>query len=107
MPLVGLRTAAQFSQCASFAWSQWGRTLYWRWLRQAAALQYKGGLKDEWMQLAAHAYYGARGRRVLLWSELAKHWLGVVVADINHRRAQKRQRFPVSGLAQINDPIFR
>jgi glycosyltransferase involved in cell wall biosynthesis len=107
VPLVALRTAAQFSHWAALAWSRWGRTLYWRWLRQAIALKSKGGLKDEWMQVAAHAYYGARGRRVSLWVELARHSVGLVVADIKHRRAQKRQSFIVSGLAEIDDPIFR
>jgi glycosyltransferase involved in cell wall biosynthesis len=107
MPLVALRTAAQFSQWAAVSWSRWGRTLYWRWLRQAAALKAEGGLRDDWMQLAAHAYYGARGKRVSLWMELARHSAGLVAADYVHRRAQKRQSFTVSGLAQIDDPIFR
>ena len=107
MPLVALRTAAQFSHWAALAWSRWGRTLYWRWLRQAVALKARGGLREEWVQVAAHAYYGARGKRVSLWAELARHSVGLVVADIRHRRAQKRHSFVVSGLAEIDDPIFR
>lgn len=107
MPLVALRTAAQYSQWAALSWSRWGRTLYWRWLRQAAALKARGGLRDDWMQLAAHAYYGARGTRVFLWAELIKYSPGVLIADFAHRRALKRQSFIVSGLAQIDDPIFR
>jgi len=107
MPLVALRTAAQYSQWAALSWSQWGRTLYWRWLRQAVALKSRGGLRDEWIQVAAHAYYGAKGRRVSLWGELAKHSVGLIAADLRHRRALKRQSFTVSGLAQIDDPVFR
>ena len=107
MPLVALRTAAQYSHWAALSWSRWGRTLYWRWLRQALALKTRGGLRDEWVQLAAHAYYGARGTRVSLWVELAKHSVGVLNADLAHQRALKRQSFIVSGLAQINDPVFR
>ena len=107
MPLVALRTAAQFSQLAALSWARWGKTLYRRWLRQAVALKSRGGLRKEWVQLAGHAYYGARGRRVSLWVELARHAVGLVVADVAHRHAQKRQRFTVSGLAQIEDPIFR
>ncbi|HOX56827.1 MAG TPA: glycosyltransferase [Candidatus Paceibacterota bacterium] len=107
VPVVALRTAAQFSQWAAKSWSWWGRTLYRRWLRQAAALKWKGGLRDEWLQLAAHAYYGARGRRASLGIELARHAVGLLAADFRHRRAQGRQRFIVSGLAQIEDPIFR
>jgi hypothetical protein len=107
MPLVALRTAAQYSQWAALNWARWGRTLYWRWLRQAVALKVKKGLRDEWLQLAAHAYYGARGKPVSLWAELAKHWVGLLAADVRHRGAMKRQSFIVSGLAQIDDPIFR
>jgi glycosyltransferase involved in cell wall biosynthesis len=106
MPLVALRTAAQFSQWAALSWARWGRILYWRWLRQAVALKSRGGLRPEWMQLAGHAYYGARGKPVSLWAELARHSVGLVAADCRHRRAQRRQSFPVSGLAQIDDPIF-
>jgi hypothetical protein len=107
VPLVALRTAAQYSQWAAVAWSHWGRTLYWRWLRQAVALKARRGLRDEWLQLAAHAYYGPRGRTVSLLGELAKHPVGLLAANLRHRRAQKRQSFTVSGLAQIDDPIFR
>ncbi len=105
-PLVALRTAAQYSHWAALSWSRWGRTLYWRWLRQAVALKTRNGLRDEWMQLAAHAYYGARGRRVSLLGELARHAIGLMAADFRHRRVQKRLSFPVSGLAEIDDPIF-
>jgi len=107
VPLVALRTAAQFSHWAALRWSRWGRTLYWRWLRQAVALKARGGLREEWVQVAAHAYYGARGSEVSLWAELAKHSAGIMAADLAHRRALKRQSFKVSGLAQIDDPIFR
>jgi glycosyltransferase involved in cell wall biosynthesis len=107
VPLVALRTATHYSQWAASNWSRWGRTLYWRWLRQAVALKSRGGLKDEWMQLAAHAYYGAKARRVCLLGELAKHGPGLLWASLTHWRAQKRQSFVVSGLAQIEDPIFR
>lgn len=107
MPLLALRTAAQFSQWAALSWARWGRTLYWLWLRRAAALKTRGALKEEWVQLAAHAYYGARGRRVWFWSELAKHAVGLAVTDLMHRRAQKRQRFAGISLALIDDPIFR
>ena len=75
-PLVALRTAAQFSHWAALTWSRWGRTLYWRWLRQAAALKARRGLKDEWMQVGAHAYYGGRGRRVSLLGRIGEAFVG-------------------------------
>jgi glycosyltransferase involved in cell wall biosynthesis len=107
VPLVALRTAAQYSQWAAAAWSCWGRMLYWHWLRRALALQSRGGLRPEWVQVAAHAYYGAKGKKVSLWFEVARHSLGILVADFKHRRAQRKQGFPAAGLAQIDDPIFR
>ncbi len=106
MPLIALRTAAQFSQRAAESWQRWGRTLYRRWLRQALALKARGGLGDDWVQLAAYAYYGGRGRQSSFCIEVARHCLGILAADLAHGRAQKRQSFVVSGLAEIEDPIF-
>ena len=106
IPLVALRTAAQYSQWAATSWSRWGRTLYRQWLRRAAELNTRGALKDEWLQLAAHAYYGAKGRRVALWTELAKHSVGLILAYAKHRQVRKRQSFIVAGLAEIGDPLF-
>lgn len=107
VPLVALSMAAEFSQWAAECWTRWGRILYRRWLRQALALKLRGGLQSQWVQLGAHAYYRGKGRRVCFWVELARHFAGLAASDITHRRALKRQRFPVSGLAQIDDPIFR
>jgi hypothetical protein len=56
--------------------------------------------------IGRHAYYGAKGKQVSLWGELVKHSVGLVGADFRHRRAQRRQSFIVSGLAQIGDPIL-
>jgi glycosyltransferase involved in cell wall biosynthesis len=107
MPLVALRLAAGFSHWGAVAWSRWGRTLYHRWLRQAAALKWRGALRPDWMQLGAHAYYNAKGRKASVWVELAKHSMGLLAADLRHRRAQQRQSFIVSGLAEVEDSIFR
>ena len=63
VPLVALRTAAQFSRWGAESWSRWGRTLYWRWLRQAVALKAKRGLKPDLMQLAATLITARRGNR--------------------------------------------
>jgi hypothetical protein len=70
-------------------------------------LEARGGLKDGWLQLAAQVYYGGKGRRVSFWAEMAKHSVGLLAANIRHQRAAKRQGFTVSGLAEIDDPIFR
>jgi len=106
-PLIALRSAASLSRVAAVNWNRWGKTLYQRWLRQALALKLRGALQPEWVQLAAHAYYGARGRPVCFWVETAKHAVGIVRADLAHERAQRRHGFAVSGLAEADDPIFR
>jgi glycosyltransferase involved in cell wall biosynthesis len=107
VPLVGLRLAAQYSQWGAECWGRWGRVLYWQWLRQAVALKSRGGLRPEWTQLGARAYYTARGKPVSFPVEIGKHALGILATDLSYRHALKRQGFPVSGLAQIDDPIFR
>jgi glycosyltransferase involved in cell wall biosynthesis len=106
-PLVALCTAAHLSRPAAVSWNRWGKTLYLRWLRQGLALKARGTLEPEWVQLAAHAYYGASGKPVSFWFEAAKHAVGVVLADLAYERAQRRHSFAVSGLAQANDPIFQ
>ncbi len=106
-PLVALKTAAGYSQWAAQSWSRWGKILYRRWLRQALALRSRGGLRDVWVQLAAHSYYGAAGKPVSFPLEVLKHGPGIVCSDRAHQSALKRQKFPVSGLAEVDDPIFR
>jgi len=106
-PLIALKTAACYSRWAAQTWNRWGRILYRRWLRQALALKSRGGLRDEWIQLGAHARYGAKGAEVSFLIEVLKHGLGIVRSDLIHQSALKRQSFPVSGLAEIDDPIFR
>jgi hypothetical protein len=58
------------------------------------------------------AYDAWRG----VWANLARCWqqlglgdrgMGILATDLNYRRALNRQTFPVSGVAQIDDPIFR
>jgi GT2 family glycosyltransferase len=107
VPLIALRQAAHYSQWASGCWTHLGRRLYWQWLRQALALRSRKGLRSEWVQLAAQAYYGFKGKPVSFGMEVAKHAVGVLTTDLLCRRALKRQRFPISGLAHVDDPIFR
>jgi glycosyltransferase involved in cell wall biosynthesis len=106
VPLCALGAAAQFSPLAAKLWSQWRKTLYRLWLFRAFNLQREGGLKMEWLQLAARAFYGVNKSDVSLFGELCKHSLGIAFAGKNERRAISKQSFHVSGLAQINDPVF-
>jgi glycosyltransferase involved in cell wall biosynthesis len=106
-PLCALSAAAQFSQLAADYWSRWRTTLYCLWLLRALRLRFEGLLREPSLRLAGHAYYGASGGGASLPTELCKHSLGILLATLKERQALKRQSFKVSGLAQIDDPVFR
>jgi hypothetical protein len=107
VPLCALKAAAAHSQLAHVEWLRWGATLYRLWLLRAARLRSKHELRQEWLDLAGEAYYGRGNRHLNLWSELLKHGLGVVLAASKQYRAVKKQSFRVSGLAEIDDPVFK
>jgi hypothetical protein len=46
-------------------------------------------------------------RQVSLVQELCRHGVGMVKTQVPEKVAMRTRRFQVSGLAQINDPIFR
>ena len=46
-------------------------------------------------------------RQVSLLQELCRHGVGMVKTPVLEKVAMRTRRFQVSGLAQINDPIFR
>jgi glycosyltransferase involved in cell wall biosynthesis len=106
VPLCALSAAAQFSPLAARLWSRWRKTLYRLWLFRAFNLQREGGLKMEWLQLAARAFYGVNKNDVSLFGELCKHGLNIAVSGWRERRCIHRQAFRVIGIAQINDPVF-
>jgi hypothetical protein len=106
VPLCALSPAAQFSPLAAGLWSRWRKTLYRIWLLRAVKLQSEGLLQKEWLRLAGRAYYGGDNARVSLFWELCKHGLGVPLTGLKERQARKSQSFRVSGIAQINDPVF-
>jgi hypothetical protein len=106
-PLCALKGAAQYSQLAADQWFQWGTTLYRLWLLRALKLRSEGSLRKEWFDLAGEAYYGAPVRRLSLLTEFCRHGPGMAFAAIRQRQAVKKQSFRVSGLAEIDDPIFK
>ena len=107
VPLCALSAAAQFSPLAADQWSKWRKTLYRAWLLRAVNLQAEGTLQEDWLQLAGHAYYGKNAGRISLFQELCRHALGMPLTRLKEQHAIKQQSFRVSGIAQINDPIFR
>jgi glycosyltransferase involved in cell wall biosynthesis len=107
VPLCALAAAARFSVHAAGLWAQWRRPLYHRWLLRALTLRARGELKPEWVKQGAAAFYDNPKAQVSLWSEAIKHGLGAWSTRLRERRAFRLQRFPVAGLAQVNDPVFR
>ena len=106
VPLCALSTAAQFSTLAAAQWSTWRTTLYRLWLFRAVRLHQEGLLQRQWLHLAGRAYYGRNSRGISLLVELCKHGWGIFLTGRREHQAIGSQSFKVSGIAQINDPIF-
>jgi glycosyltransferase involved in cell wall biosynthesis len=107
VPLCTLYTAAAFSPMAADYLSRWRKTLYHLWLLRALKMRYQGVLQDKWLQMGGLAYYGVNHRPVSLFPEYLKHAPGVALAAFTERRSLRKQSFRVSGLAEIDDPVFR
>jgi glycosyltransferase involved in cell wall biosynthesis len=106
-PLCALKRAAQYSQAAADEWLRWGATLYRLWLMRALKLRAEGALRKEWIEAGVEAYYGGRARRRSLPAEFCRHGPGMALAALKQRRAVRTQSFRVSGLAEIDDPVFK
>jgi hypothetical protein len=105
-PLAGLARAATFSPLASRLFVKWRQPLYRLWLVRAVKLAWHKRLNPEWLQLGATAFYG-RPSAGSLWREIARHGHAFPRQLAKDRAARKANRFPCSGLSQINHPIFR
>jgi hypothetical protein len=106
-PMCALACGARFSGMAAELWVQWRKTLYQRWLLRALTLRARGELKPEWLQQGAAAFYDRNEPHVSLWSEAVKHGPAALATRLRERSASRSQRFPVAGLPQVNDPVFR
>jgi len=105
--LIALGMAVRFSVSAQRVWSAYRHQLYALWLRRAVRLQ-KEGLLEQWMLDAATlASSGSASGKIRLATELAKYSLDIMRTGKAEKDAFARQLFPVSGLAQIDDPVFR
>jgi len=112
VPLVALSAAAGFSATARPLWARWRRVLWCNWLICAIRLALRGKLDPAWMASAAFAYHGAAvPRRRPAWRGLH---LATVFANLPaiawckfaETRARRKTKYPVLGVAQINDEIF-
>ncbi|MEO7299437.1 MAG: glycosyltransferase [Verrucomicrobiota bacterium] len=106
VPLCGLNAAAQISPIAAALWEKWKCHLYVLWLRRALSLCKEKLLEKEWLQIGAQAFYGTARPNISLLSELFLHGIKIIQVSRKEKNALAGQSFRVSGLAQINDPIF-
>ncbi len=106
VPLTALSVAAGFSFEAAVFWTRYRKPLYALWLRRALRLHQTGELKDEWLQMAATAYHGRGAGRVSLWPQVLRHAVSIGLAGLRENAGQRRLAFPVSGLAQLQNPFF-
>lgn len=106
VPLWALAAAAGLSSHSTVLWMRWRRALYCLWLRRAVKLARAGMLRDDWLQVAALAFYGRGCSRVSLWTEVARHAAGIAWFGMQESAARRRQLFVVSGLALVQHPFF-
>jgi len=107
VPLCALAEAQGLSAGASACWNQWRQTLYALWLRRALNLRCRNQLRPEWLAAAQRACYGERPAARSLLGDCVRHAGRIVTATWRESCARKRNRFRVSGLAQVGDALFR
>lgn len=107
VPLCALAAASALSHPAMELWRHWRTPLYALWLRRALKLHRRGLLQSSWMDTAATAYYGVNRERVALSAELCRHFAAIVRTSIHEFRLRRAIKFPIAGLALIDDPLFR
>jgi glycosyltransferase involved in cell wall biosynthesis len=106
VPLCGLSIASAFSQSAAAMWQRWRGSLYALWLRRAYQINAENLRRREWLEIGARAFYEKTVSNVSLTTEILRHGLKILGASLAERRCREQQRFLVSGLAQVHDPIF-
>lgn len=107
VPLCALGKAAAFGGEAEEMWRRWKSDLYSLWLRRAWAIGRDAAGIDDWTRRAAAAYNEGESRTCSLIRETLRHAGSIVAASARERLARRRQIFPVSGLACLDQPAFR
>jgi glycosyltransferase involved in cell wall biosynthesis len=107
MPLCALSIAREFSPEAAELWSRFRSDLYCLWLRRAALLARNDLLKQDWLQAGGRAFYGKSACSITLAGELLRHFPGILRSSWREKVHRKKQSFPASGLAIIDDVFFR
>ncbi len=106
VPLCALNFARQYSLQAQRLYRRWRTFYYAGFLKTATRMFFEGKLKREWLEDAEYAFYGnGKGRGILF--EVLRHLPSVLCYLISEWKAHARQRFYVSGLASIDNDLFK
>jgi glycosyltransferase involved in cell wall biosynthesis len=106
VPLCALSAATQFSAQATHLWLLWRHALYALWLRRALNLARSSTLMPAWLERAAIAFRGRGCGYPSLLGEVSRCAVSVALSSWREAAARRRQAFTVSGLAEVDDPIF-
>ena len=107
VPMCALAQAEAISTMAASFWVRWRSPLYALWLRRALKLYRMRRLETDWMIVGARAFYGSVKDAPSIHRECARHAWSIILATFRETRARKRNGFEVSGLAQIEHPLFQ
>jgi glycosyltransferase involved in cell wall biosynthesis len=107
VPLCALSTCASYSPLALKIWKRWRGALYDLYLtRLCRMLPMRRGLVETLPQ-AVSAYDGRPVLHPSLQQELIARSPFLWLSLVSDKLAKRRQAFPVSGLASVDDPLFR
>jgi len=105
VPLCALAEAAKFSAIAQEEWRLRGGLQLALWQRRAFQLWLKSNLHPEWLELAARAR-GLQSTPSIFWDTF-KAFPKIFRATFAEKMARRNQSMFVSGIASIDDPLFR
>lgn len=101
--LLALRKACSFSDLALDSWSRHGRNLYLMTLYRCWTARKAESYNPMWFRQAMAVGRGGSRNPTL---EFFTHLPSVILCGLKERKAKKTQSFVVSGLAQIDEPLF-
>jgi len=107
VPLCALAACASYSVSAGNLWKRWRDSLYDLYLTRACRLALSGLSLRESLSKAASAHAGRDILDTSLPRELLRRSFRLWKALLAEQEAKKRQKFPVAGLAAIDDSIYR
>ncbi|MEO8615207.1 MAG: glycosyltransferase [Luteolibacter sp.] len=103
--LLALYKAGMYSDLAMDSWSRHGRSLYLLTLHRCWAARNMASYNPMWLRQAKVAAGRPSGTSLL--SEYLLNLPAILISGWKERKAKSSQAFGVSGLAQLDEPLFR